>query len=142
MTALVFAGCGALTLWGLVRRPQAIMVTLALAFLASVAAADLFTHEALRPVLIAIDGMVVAAMAALWVQHHSQRARLVGAISFLNCSLGVACMGIPETVWNTYAGWLNGAFVAQVLIAGGFAHGLVNRGWRVRAGGSVNGGTA
>jgi hypothetical protein len=91
---------------------------------ASVAAAQIRHGNDLRAILIAIDGLTASAMLWLWTLHHSQRARLVGSISFFNCVLGVWYMAVPHMVWQTYAAAINAAFVVQVIVAGGFADGI------------------
>jgi hypothetical protein len=127
MTLAVFTGIALLVVWAMVRKPEAIMAVLALAFVASVAAAQVRHGDELRPLLIGLDGMVSGAMAWLWTRHHSQRARIVGSISAANCVIGFWYMAVPYTVWQTYAAMLNAAFVVQVLVAGGFADGIADR---------------
>ncbi len=123
MTLLVYAVIGSLVLRALLRKPQAIMVVLSVAFIAAMLAAQHIPRSDLRPVLTAIDAFVVAAMVPLWIQYRSIRARTVSMIGM--CQVGWALLaGGVGSQWNFYAGVENATFVFQVLVAGGDADGV------------------
>lgn len=136
LTALVFTAFAWLLWRCWARKPQAITATLVLAF-ALALGLPLVRHGAdLRPLLVALDVLVVAAMAALWAKYRSQRARVVGAISMAKVGFALVAGGM-ETAWGAWAAANNAAFVAQVLVAGGDADGigrwLADRGARLRS---------
>lgn len=123
MTLLVYAVIGSLVLRALLRKPQAIMVVLSVAFIASVALAEALRGPELRAVLTAIDAFVVALMVPLWAQYRSQRARIVGAVGMVQVGWAMFSGG-SGTVWAMWAAIENALFVAQVLVAGGDADGI------------------
>lgn len=123
LTAIIYAVIGLLVLRALLRKPQAIMVVLAVAFVAAMLAAQHIPRADLRPVLTAIDSLVVAAMVPLWIKYHSNRARTVSMIGM--CQVGWAILaGGLGSQWNIYAGFENVTFAFQVLVAGGDADGI------------------
>lgn len=80
------------------------------------------------PFIAAIDGMTCAAMAAVWTVHNSMRAWSVGAIGLAKTGgTLVAYLADPFAVHWGFAVALNLAFLAQVLVAGGWADGLGSR---------------
>lgn len=136
LTALVYAVCAALLWRCWQRKPQAITATLAATFAMAVAL-SLVRHGAdLRPLLVALDAWVVAAMAVLWSMYRSQRARVVGAIGMANLGFALLAGGL-ESAWGPWAAADNADFVVQVLVAGGDCDGigawLADRGRRLRA---------
>jgi hypothetical protein len=138
MTAAVYTLVGLLLVWALVRRPQLIVITLAVAFGLAVWAADIMRGGDLRSVLMGIDAFVVISMWLLWGRYRSERAALVATFGLLKIWFGIAAAATDLTalVW---ASGNNALFVVQVLIAGGFADGIMawvgRRYHRVRAGG-------
>ena len=90
----------------------------------------------LRPLPVALDAWVVAAMAVLWSMYRSQRARVVGAIGMVKVGFDLLAGGL-ESAWGPWAAANNAAFVVQVLVAGGDCDGigawLADRGRRLRA---------
>jgi len=123
MTLLVFCAIAALVIAALVRKPQAIMIVLASAFCISVMASQNIDREALRPFLVGIDSLVVAAMVPIWSRFRSQRARIVGLAGL--GQVGWATMAGGTTApWNLWAAVENATFVFQLLVAGGYADGL------------------
>jgi hypothetical protein len=69
-----------------------------------------------------IDAATTLVMLALWTRHVSMRAWAIGFIGLMKCALSMGqFMADPVQVGWTYPALINGAFVAQVLIAGGWA---------------------
>lgn len=123
LTLFIYAVIGLLVLRALLRKPQAIMVVLAVAFIAAALAGQHIPRDDLRPVLTAIDSLVIAAMVPLWIKYHSNRARTVSMIGM--CQVGWAILaGGLGSQWNFYAGVENATFAFQVLVAGGDADGI------------------
>lgn len=124
MTAAVYMTVGLLLVAALVRRPQWIVITLAVAFGMAVWAADIMRGGDLRSVLMGIDAFVVIAMWLLWERYRSERAALVASFGFLKILFGIAAamIGASGLAW---ASGNNALFIVQVLIAGGFADGVM-----------------
>jgi len=124
MTLAVYIGVGLLLAWALIRRPQMIVIVLAVAFGLAVWVADFAHGGGLRSILMGIDGLVVIAMWLLWVRFDSERAVMVASIGLLKIWFGIAAalLDLSSLVW---ASGNNALFVIQVLIAGGFADGIV-----------------
>lgn len=123
-TLVVFTACALLVIWALYRRPDATTVTVALSFVVAVALSIIIPGREVRTALAVLDAAVVLALLAVWAQWHSHRARHIAGIGLLKCAWAVPYTVFPYMNWNTYAAALNGAFVVQVLIAGGAADGI------------------
>ncbi len=138
MTTAVYITVAALLVLALLRRPQLIVITLAVAYGLAVWAADIVHGGELRSVLMGIDAFVVITMWFLWGRYRSERAALVASFGFLKILFGItaAVVGMANLAW---AAGNNALFIVQVLIAGGFTDGViawVGRGLhRVRSGG-------
>lgn len=124
VTEMAFAAYAALLALALWRRPQAITVVLAVAFMAAVAVGYAWPTETRLPVVISIEAAVVVAMAHLARKHRSDRASMVMAIgaSKIAFAMCAAAVGLHQP---TRAAALNAAFIAQVLIAGGLLDGII-----------------
>lgn len=124
LTLAIYAFVSLLLVWALVRRPQLIVIVLAGAFGLSVFAADIAHGDALRSILMGIDGLITIAMWLLWVRYDSERAALVAAFAFLKICFGIAAAttAMPHLAW---ASGNNALFIVQVLIAGGFTDGII-----------------
>lgn len=137
LTAIVFIAFAILVLRSIVRRPQAITVTLALAFAFAIWLSFNLVGPSLRPLLTGIDALVVAIMAGLWTKYHSNRARIVGALGMVKVGMALFSGGTGLS-WPVWAATNNALFVMQVLVAGGDADGigswLADRWRRLRAG--------
>jgi hypothetical protein len=60
-------------------------------------------------------------MLALWTRHTSMRAWVIGFIGLVKCAVSLMqFMSEPVHVGWAYPAFINGAFVAQVLVAGGW----------------------
>ena len=123
-TELAFACYAALLAVALWRRPQAITVVLAGAFLVAVAVGYVWPADTRLPVVIAIDAAVVVAMAHLARKHRSDRAGMVMGIGAAKIAFAI-CAAAVGLYQPTRAATLNAAFVAQVLIAGGLLDGVI-----------------
>lgn len=125
MSELVYLGIAALLLWALWRRPQEIVVVLAVTFLLAVGGGEV-VHDrgTLRAGLIGLDGLVVVAMWWLWHRYRSDRAKLIATLGLLKIWLGIAA-ALTALPWQVWASAYNGLFVVQVLIAGGFSDGVM-----------------
>ena len=117
---MIFAGIAFALVWAMVRKPQAITYTLAAFFLATVPVDFLVPPGRIVPILAFADAAMVAAMAALWTKHNSQRARFVGFIGLFKVALAMWSYSFSHVNFYSYATVLNTAFVGQVLVAGGF----------------------
>jgi hypothetical protein len=124
MTTAVYLCVGGLLVWALVRRPQLIVITLAIAFGLAVAAADVVRGGELRSVLMGIDAFVVITMWFLWGRYRSERAALVASFGLVKITFGIAS-AVSDVAGIVWASGNNALFVVQVLIAGGFADGVM-----------------
>jgi hypothetical protein len=124
VTIAVYSLVSFLLAWALVRKPQTLTVVLALAFVAAVFAAQHIRGDALRSILMGIDGFAIIISWLLWKVYHSSRAALVAVIGMLKVSFGIAAAAadLNGLLW---ASGNNALFVVQVLIAGGFANGFM-----------------
>lgn len=123
-TATVFSALAALLVLALVRRPQAITLTLAVAFAASLVLVHTWPREHLLPMLVALDCAVVVVMGWLARIHASGRAEIVGAIGTLKIALTIAAveLAVPPVM---RAAADNTGFAIQVIVAGGMADGIL-----------------
>jgi len=124
VTEMVFTGQALLLAFALWRRPQRIMLVLAVAFALAVMAAAFIGREHRLPVIITLDTFVVVSMGMLVRRYHSDRARVVLWIGMLKIvfSVTAASLGLVQ---YARAASLNSAFVLQVLVAGGLADGIM-----------------
>lgn len=124
MTEIAYLFVFVLILWALYRRPQVITITMAVAFLFAVEVATLVKGDALRPILMGADALIVAVMWFLWSAYHSERAAMVATLGFLKISFGIAAAltDISNLVW---ASTNNAIFIVMVLISGGFLDGFI-----------------
>lgn len=124
MTMAVYVAIALLLSCALIKRPQLITVTLALAFGLAIVAAEIARGDNLRSILMGSDALVVIAMWFLWGHYRSHRAALVASIGFVKIWLGIAAATTGLT-WPVWAAGNNAMFVLQVLIAGGFLDGII-----------------
>lgn len=120
MTTLVFMLAALLIGVAIVRRPEPATWVLAALFAASVPAGSMFGHDRIIPVLAFIDGCLVVAMAAIWTRSHCQRARIIGTIGLAKVAWALTAVSFSHVNYYSYASALNGAFLLQIVIAGGF----------------------
>ena len=123
MTALgvlIFTGIAGLLLWAVLRKPEAITLTLAGFFVGTAPLDFMMPMERLIPILSFLDACMVVAMAAIWTRHHSQRARVIGTIGLTKVAWAMWAVSFNHINYFSYATALNMAFVAQVIVAGGF----------------------
>lgn len=123
-TQAIFLLHGALLAWGLFRRPQRIMLALAGTWLAAIAVGAWWPAESALPIVMALDAALIVAMGWLYRTYHSDRALIVLWLSALKI---VWAMAAVLLAWPQHfrAAGINGAFVVQVLIGGGFADGVM-----------------
>lgn len=124
LTTAVFSSVAMLLVWALLRRPQAICVILAATFIAAVGVSEISHRDHLRPILMGLDGLVVLSMWLLWWRTFSDRAALVATLGFLKIWVGIAA-AMSSMSYLAWASANNAIFVVQVLIAGGFADGII-----------------
>jgi hypothetical protein len=124
-TALIYLGIGTLLVAALARRPQALVLALALSFVASIGAAEITHDDHIRPVLMALDALTVMAAWFLWGRHHSTRASLVAWLGF--CKIMFAIAASFSTPYLAWASVNNALFVVMILVAGGFTDGIIAR---------------
>jgi hypothetical protein len=123
MTAAVYTMTGALLVWALIRRPQAIVLALAVEFLLAIAAAHYAPGVHIRPVLLGLDALLVMAVWVLWCIHRSTRAAIVAWLGLSKILFGIAAsLSVPYIAW---AAGNNAFFIAMILVAGGFADGII-----------------
>lgn len=111
--------------WG--RRPGVLVETLAIALLATLVLTQLVEKPDQLAMTLAVDAGVVAFMARLdrlSPPEVAEPARVIMVISVLKIIFVLA--GVLLAIdHNTRAAGRNGAFVVQVLVAGGMADGLI-----------------
>lgn len=77
------------------------------------------------PYLGTIDTVVCLVSAGFWAKYYSNRARIVGLIGGAKVAITYAAYTIdPQVILWPYALFLNAAFMAQVVTAGGWADGV------------------
>jgi hypothetical protein len=124
MTLAVYIGTSLLLAWALYRRPQMLCVILAAVFVLSFVAAQNVRGEALRSILMGIDGVAVVAAWAIWRGYDSSRAALVAVLGMVKVAFGVTAAAVGMT-WLVWASGNNALFIFQVLVAGGFLNGFM-----------------
>lgn len=123
MTTLIYLGIGALLAAALFRRPQAIVLALALSFGCAIGAAEIAEGDHIKPLLLALDALTVVAAWFLWWLHQSTRASLIAWLGFCKILFGVAAGGaLPYLAWASVN---NALFVVMILVAGGFTDGII-----------------
>lgn len=122
MTAAVYTAIGILLIVALIRRPQALVLVLAISFGLSVGAAKIAHGDHIRPVLMALDALTVIAAWYLWGKHQSTRASLIAWLGLCKILLGVSAGFSP--LYLTWAAANNALFVVMILVAGGFTDGI------------------
>lgn len=111
--------------WG--RRPGILVETLAVALIASLVVVATFDKPDQLPITLAIDAAVVAFMARLArlsPSEVSEPARIIMAIGTIKIIFALTGAAV-DLNHNARAAARNGAFVVQVIIAGGMADGLI-----------------
>lgn len=124
MTLAVYVLTSLLLAWALLRRPQMLCVILAGAFVLDVLAAQNVRGDALRSILMGVDGLAVIAAWAIWRGFDSSRAALVAVIGMVKVAFGIASAA-SDLAWVLWASGNNALFISQVLVAGGFANGFM-----------------
>lgn len=114
---------GVLLVIALVRRPQALPLTLAISFGLAIAAADIAPGHHIRPALMALDAMTVIAAWFLCGEHRSTRASLVAWLGLCKILFGIAGGFSPSYV--IWAAGNNALFVVMILVAGGLTDGII-----------------
>lgn len=80
------------------------------------------------PYVAAIDAVVCLAMAAIWAKHGSMRARAVGFIGLAKTGATAWLYAVDAYTFNFgYALFIDAAFIAQVVVAGGWIDAMANR---------------
>lgn len=123
-TLAVFLLQGVLLMWGLRRRPERIMLALALAWIAALGVAEYWPPETRLPVIVALDAALIAAMGWIHRTYESERALVVMWIGTVKI---VWAMAAVVLAWPQHfrAAGINGAFIVQVLVGGGFVDGFM-----------------
>jgi hypothetical protein len=123
-TLAVFLLQGALLAGGLLRRPQRIMLVLAAAWGLGLAVAAYWPPETRLPIIIALEALLIAAMGWLYRAYHSDRALIVMWLGTLKIVWEIAAVLLA---WPQYfrAAGINGAFIVQILVGGGFVDGVM-----------------
>lgn len=122
MTEIYLVFAGLLTGAALVHNGDVCTKVLALGLVASLAVMAL-NPWSYMPYAGAIDALVVVMMIDLWIKHRSQRARLIGFIG-----LGKAFASWVQFLAGAqihplyYIAIINGGFIVQVAIAGGYGN--------------------
>lgn len=124
LTLVVNLSAGALLCIALYRRPQAICVTLALAYVLAIGLTLVLHGAQLRPLLLFLDAGVVISMSALFALFNSDRARIVATIGALKIITAIAT-AVMDWPWASWAAANNALFFAQILVAGGMADGIL-----------------
>jgi hypothetical protein len=117
---LYFAAMAALTGWAVWRKRDWCAGALAIGLAASAALAIENPPEVM-PYAALLDGAVCAAMLVLWIEYESRRAWAVGFLGLAKTMTAWTAHLIDPA--NTQWAWvilINGGFLAQVLVAGGW----------------------
>lgn len=123
-TQIVFTAQGLLLAWAMWRRPQRIMLALALFWLAGLAVAEYWPRETRLPIVIGLEALLVVAMGWLARRYRSDRALVVMSIGVLVIVWAIAA-ALLDWAQHFRAAGINAAFIAQVLVGGGFADGFL-----------------
>lgn len=129
----IYGLCLALLLAGIWRRRsrhgrlEIIFLVLGASMGVAIGLGAVLPRSQLVPMLSILDAAVVLAMMALWAHYHSGRARWIGAIGLVKCGWALWQQGVPAPYWNGYAAVINGGFILQLIVAGGWADGLAAR---------------
>lgn len=113
------------TVTALYRRPDWVAGILLAALFVATAFGWVMPATRIVGMAAGLDGLVSVAMLFVWTYYHSQRARLVGSVAFFKCCWCLVMASGSSLDWFTFAVVQNSAFIVQVLIAGGWADGLV-----------------
>ncbi|MFM7293919.1 MAG: hypothetical protein ACKO1K_03750 [Burkholderiales bacterium] len=124
MTLAVYVFTSLLLAWSLIRRPQMLCVILAGAFVLDMLVAQEARGEALRSILMGVDGLAVIGAWAIWRAYDSSRAALVAVIGMVKVAFGIAAAA-SDLAWVLWASGNNALFISQVLVSGGFANGFM-----------------
>lgn len=114
-----------ITVAALWRRPDWIAGSLLAALLLATVLGWAVPLERTIGISALLDALVSIAMLIVWTYYRSQRARLVGSIAAAKCAWCFLMASSTGMDWFTFATVQNGGFLVQVLIAGGWADGLV-----------------
>ena len=128
INALLLLGVFVLLAYAMGRRPGPLTLSLAVSLIASLVAIRMVGKPDTLAVLLAIDAAVVAYMAHLArtaPPKISDTARIVMAIGTLKIVFAIAAVAL-ELPHNVRAAARNGAFVMQIIVAGGMADGLIS----------------
>lgn len=121
MTGAYLALVVALTVLAVSRKRDTCTMTLAVALLISITVIEAGAWSYM-PFAAAIDAATCVVMLVLWTRHTSMRAWSVGFIGLIKgLATLVQYLVDPYAVSWAYAVLINGGFVAQVLVAGGWA---------------------
>lgn len=127
INALLVLGVFVLLAYALGHKPGPLTISLAVALVISLASLKIVPKGDQLAVLLAIDAGVVAFMAHLArisPPSISEPAKIIMAIGTLKIVFAVSGV-LLELGHNTRAGARNGAFVIQILVAGGILDGLI-----------------
>lgn len=133
MSMAIYGLCLALLLGGVWRRRnrhgrfKVIFLVLGAAMGTAIGLGAVMPRAQLVPMLSILDAAVVLAMLALWAHYHSGRARWIGVIGLVKCGWALWQQGMPAPHWNGYTAVINGGFILQLIVAGGWADGLAAR---------------
>jgi energy-coupling factor transporter transmembrane protein EcfT len=124
LAALLFTG---LSVVAVLRRPDRITITLALTCAASIYLGQIVPVAKLPGLFATLDMLTAVIMLTIWTTYRSRRAQLVGFLAMVKCAWAVLfTASLGNSSWLIYAIVLNAGFVAQVIVAGGMADGLVS----------------
>lgn len=127
VNALLVLGVFVLLAYALGNKPGPLTISLAVALAISLALLKLVDRPDQLAALLAVDAGVVALMAHLARTSPpsvAEPARIIMAIGTLKIAFAIAGV-LLEIGHNIRAGARNGAFVVQILVAGGMADGLI-----------------
>jgi len=127
MTAIYLALAAALSLAALQRKRDWCTGVIAAGLIVSSVMIAAKPYSPL-PFIAAIDAMTCLAMAAIWTAFGSMRAWSVGLIGLAKAGATMTAYLVDASAiaWP-YALFINAAFLAQVIVAGGWADGLGSR---------------
>jgi hypothetical protein len=124
LTLIVTIAVTLLMAWALIKKPEALTISLAIVLVLAVLSAQYVRGDSLRSILMGIDAFGIIAAWAFWRCYNSSRAAQVVAIGMLKVTFGIAA-AVSGLDWSFWAAGNNALFVVQVLIAGDFANGFM-----------------
>jgi hypothetical protein len=127
VNAVAVLGIFVLLAYALGHKPGPLTFVLALALAASLVSLKVVAKPEQLAVLLAVDAAVVAVMAHIartGPPSIAEPARIIMAIGTLKIAFAIAAVTL-DVGHNTRAAVRNGAFVVQILVAGGLTDGII-----------------